>query len=90
MEELTMNYENLTTSQRVNRILFGAAVIVFTMLVNVAPLGWIAILPLLATYPIFAGIYGNDPVTALAKRGYAGAAHTVSHLHIGGHRSGHV
>ena len=85
-----MNYENLTTGQRVNRILLGAAVIVFTMLVNVAPLGWVAVLPLLATYPVFAGIYGNDPLTDLAKRGYAGTANALSHLHIGGHRSGHV
>lgn len=90
MEELTMNNENLTTGQRVNRILFGAAVIVFTMLINISPLGWFAVLPLLATYPIFAGIYGNDPVSTLAKRGYAGAAHTFSHLHIGSHRSRHV
>ncbi|WP_455223558.1 hypothetical protein [Kaarinaea lacus] len=85
-----MNNENLTTGQRANRILFGTAVIVFTMLINIAPLGWFAILPLLATYPIFAGIYGNDPVTNLAKRGYTGAAHALSHLHIGGHRSRHV
>lgn len=85
-----MNHENLTTTQRVNRILFGAAMIVFTMAINVAPLGWFAILPLLATYPIFAGVYGSDPVTTLARRGYVGVAHTLSHLHIGGHRSKHV
>ena len=85
-----MNNENLTTIQRINRILFGAALIVATMLVTVAPLGWFAILPLLATYPIFAGIYGYDPVVDFAKRGITGTAHTLAHLHIGIHRSKHV
>lgn len=85
-----MNYANLTTNQRINRVLFGAALIIFTLLVNVAPLGWFALLPLLATYPIFAGIYGTDPATGLAKRGYAAVSHSIGHLHIGSHRSKHV
>ena len=85
-----MNYENLTLSQRLNRILFGAALIVITMLASATPLGWLAILPLLATYPIFTGIYGYDPVVEFAKQRVMGIAHAVSHLHIGGHRSKHV
>ena len=85
-----MNYENLTVSQRLNRILFGAALIIFTMLASATPLGWLAILPLLATYPIFTGVYGFDPVADFARAGVAGMAHVVSHLHIGGHRSKHV
>ena len=85
-----MNYENLTVSQRLNRILFGAALIVFTMLISAAPLGWYAILPLLATYPVFTGIYGYDPVVEFATQRVLAIAQAVSHLHIGGHRSKHV
>ena len=85
-----MNYENLSVSQRLNRILFGAAMIIFTMLASATPLGWFAILPLLATYPIFTGIYGTDPVVEFARQRVAGIAHAVSHLHIGGHGSRHV
>jgi len=85
-----MIIENLTAVQRVNRILLGAAMIVSTMLISVAPLGWFALLPLLATYPIFAGIYASDPVTVLVKRAYASVVHTLSHLHIGSHHSGHA
>ena len=85
-----MNYQNLTVNQRLNRILFGAALIIFTMLAGATPLGWLAILPLLATYPIFSGVYGFDPVVDFARSGVAGITHAVSHLHIGGHRSKHV
>jgi hypothetical protein len=53
----------LSTTQRINHILFGSVLIVFTMLSNATPLGWLAVLPLLATYPIFAGLLGLDPLT---------------------------
>ena len=85
-----MKYENLNGGQRLNRIIFGFALILFTMLTSTAPLGWYAILPLLATYPIFSGIYGNDPVAEFAGQRIAGIAHALGHLHIGGHRSKHV
>ena len=85
-----MKYENLNVGQRLNRILLGFALILFTMLASAAPLGWYAILPLLATYPIFTGIYGNDPVVEFAGKRIAGIAHLLEHLHIGGHRSKHV
>ena len=85
-----MSYENLNGGQRINRILLGAALILFTMLVSVTPLGWYALLPLLATYPIFTGIYGSDPVVEFAKQRVAGIAHAVSDLHIGSHPSKHV
>ena len=85
-----MNYENLTVSQRLNRILFGAAMIVFTMMASATPLGWLAILPLLATYPVFTGIYGTDPVVEFARQRVAGIAHAINHLRISGHRSRHV
>ena len=85
-----MKNENLSWSQRLNRIAFGAALIVFTMLVNALPLGLYALLPLLATYPIFSGIYGNDPVKRFARQGVLSVAHAAAeHLHIGVHRSRH-
>ncbi|WP_455202041.1 hypothetical protein [Kaarinaea lacus] len=85
-----MNYENLTVSQRLNRILLGAAMIVFTMLTSATPLGWLAILPLLATYPVFAGIYGTDPVVEFTRQRVAGISRAINHLHISDHRSRHV
>ena len=85
-----MNQGNLIVSQRLNRILFGTALIVFTMLVSAAPLGWYALLPLLATYPIFTGIYGIDPVLEFARQHVARLVNAVGHLHVGAHRSKHV
>ena len=57
-----MNHTELTQIERVSRIVIGTGLIVFTMLVNIMPLGLFALLPLIATYPIFSGIYGYDPV----------------------------
>ena len=85
-----MNYQNLTTNQRLNRIFIGSVLIVSTMLIGLVPLGWFAVLPLLATYPIFAGIYGYDPVSDIAKHGVHAASHAITHIHTLGHRSKHV
>lgn len=85
-----MNCETLKTSQRINRILFGTALIVFTMLVSVNPLGWIAVLPLLATYPVFAGIYGYDPVLDFGKYQYAVIRRAAARLAEFGHPTHHA
>lgn len=58
-----MDSKELNVTERVSRIVIGTGLIIFTLAVNIAPLGLIALLPLLATYPIFAGLYGYDPVT---------------------------
>ena len=58
-----MDSTELNVTERVSRIVIGTGLIIFTLVVNIAPLGLIALLPLLATYPIFAGLYGYDPVT---------------------------
>lgn len=58
-----MDSKELNVIERVSRIVIGTCLIVFTLVVNFTPLGLLALLPLLATYPIFAGVYGYDPVT---------------------------
>ncbi len=84
-----MNYGNLTLSQRTNRILLGAALIVVTMLINALPLGMYALLPLLATYPIFTGIYGNDPLLQIVRGGVSRVTNALDHIHVTTHRSKH-
>lgn len=58
MEKFKMN-----NSQRINHVLLGSALIIITMSVNITPLGWLAVLPLFATYPIFTALIGYDPLT---------------------------
>ena len=60
--------ENMSSSSRLTRILFGATLIGFTMHTSVSPLGWFAVLPLLAVYPIFTAITGWSPVKALVEK----------------------
>jgi hypothetical protein len=62
-----MKINELTVVQRVNRILIGAVMIIATMAVPVVPLGLLALLPLIATYPIFAGMFGYDPLSAVIE-----------------------
>jgi len=56
--------ENLPQASRVIRGVVGAGLIAFVMTTPDAPLGWYALLPLLAVYPIFTAIIGWDPVKA--------------------------
>ena len=58
------NVENLPKISRVIRGMFGAGLIAFVLTTPAAPLGWYAILPLLAIYPIFTAITGWDPIKA--------------------------
>ena len=82
------DYE-LNTIERTNRVVIGAIMILFTMLTPVAPLGWFAVLPLLGTLPIFAGMYGIDPVSKLVRKEVGQLTHAVKHFHVGGHRPHH-
>lgn len=84
-----MNTQELNIHERINRIGLGAVLIVFTMLVPVAPLGWLAILPLIATLPIFAGMFGYDPVSRFVRKEITHFAHEISHYHSGSHRPHH-
>ena len=84
-----MDNTELNVIERVSRIVIGTGLIVFTLAVNIAPLGLIALLPLLATYPIFSGLYGYDPVSqwigkeigqiASAGERLLGIGHTPKH-----------
>ena len=85
-----MSYQNLSNFQRLNRILLGAALILATMFIGVTPLGWFAVLPLLATYPLFAGIYGYDPVVDIYRQGIRSVSHAITHIQVSSHRSKHV
>jgi hypothetical protein len=74
-----MEQFKLSTGQRVNRVLLGSVLIVATMLAGPAPLGAIALLPLLATYPIFAGIFGYDPLSRIPDIVFQRSIQTVHH-----------
>jgi hypothetical protein len=56
--------ENLGMQSRAARLLIGAGFIAFVMTTPQAPLGWYAVLPLLAVFPIFTAIIGWDPLKA--------------------------
>ena len=61
----SLNYhENLDASSRGVRVLVGAGLIIYTMTSPAYPLAWLALLPLLAVYPIFSAITAWDPVKA--------------------------
>lgn len=54
--------ENLDRSSRVLRAVVGSALITCTMMATTTPLGWVALLPLIAIYPIFTAITAWDPI----------------------------
>ena len=62
--ETTAKKTELNTAARVRRIAIGSIFIGIVM--NTAgPLGYLAVLPLLAIYPILTGLFGEDPVDGL-------------------------
>jgi hypothetical protein len=65
LQAMETGVENLDNHSRAARALIGAALIAFVMTTPEAPLGWFAVLPLLAIYPIFSAITGWDPIKAL-------------------------
>lgn len=76
-----MTTQELNIHERVNRIGIGAVLIVFTMLVPAAPLGWLAVLPLLGTLPIFAGMFGYDPVSGYVRKEITHLTQVIRHHH---------
>lgn len=56
--------ENLDKNSRAVRLAIGAGLIAFVMTTPQAPLGWYAVLPLLAVFPVFTAIVGWDPLKA--------------------------
>ena len=61
-------FENLSRSSRLTRVLFGTVLIGFTMQTAVSPLGWLAVLPLLAIFPVFTALVGWCPLKAIVAR----------------------
>lgn len=59
--------ENLDGQARAVRGVVGAGLIAFVMTTPDAPLGWYAVLPLLAIVPIFSAISGWDPLKHLLR-----------------------
>ena len=78
-----MNINELNTVQRVNRVLIGAVMIIATMAAPITPLGLLALLPLIATYPIFAGMFGYDPLMSYLEHEAGKAIHRVASHHTG-------
>ena len=72
--ETTIQKTELNTASRVRRVAIGSIFIGIVM--NTAgPLGYLAVLPLLAIYPILTGLFGEDPIDGLLanwKGGFEG------------------
>ena len=84
-----MAHTELKPIERVSRIVIGTGLIIFTLLVNITPLGLFAVLPLLATYPIFSGIYGHDPLARWIGREFDQLVHASERLLKSGHTPKH-
>lgn len=53
---------NLTTCQRQSRAVAAIIMLVYPMITAASPLGLVALLPLIAIYPMFTAIVGWDPI----------------------------
>ena len=62
--ETTFKKTELNTAARVRRVAIGSIFIGIVMNTT-GPLGYLAVLPLLAIYPILTGLFGEDPVDGL-------------------------
>lgn len=75
---LTMNMSHI---ERVLRITFGSALLVFVATAVPGVLGWASVLALIATYPILTGITGADPLRSVME-GHR-SAYRVAQLGLG-------
>lgn len=62
--DITNNQSTLSTASRVRRLITGSVMIGIVMNVT-GPLGYLALLPLLAVYPLLTGMIGEDPLNGL-------------------------
>lgn len=69
---------NLLPGSRAARLVIGAAFIAEVMTTSQMPLGLLAVLPLLAIYPIFTGLTGWDPLKEVCQS--ERFAHNMLHL----------
>ena len=62
----------LSVGDRISRVLLGKAIttvpVYFVITGSMGALGWLALLPLIALYPMVTGLSGWDPLYALARR----------------------
>jgi len=59
----TMNY----SVNRIANVIVGSGLILATMLTSAAPLGVLAVLPLIGAALVLVGVYGESPVSGLAS-----------------------
>ncbi len=83
-----MNTYELNNGQRISRAVVGAGLILYTMSVPVSPIGLLALLPLIATYPIFTGMFGMDPLVGFVKLEIRRLVDAINH-YDGGHHPHH-
>ena len=60
-------FKNMGDGDRVIRVLIGALLTGYTMGLNIEPLGWFSVLPLLAIPVVMTAIMGWDPLYSLAN-----------------------
>ncbi|WP_455204106.1 YgaP family membrane protein [Kaarinaea lacus] len=60
--------QNIDTSSRAVRLVVGMGLIAYVLTSQQTPLGLLAVLPLIAIYPVFTGIIGWDPLVAVIKQ----------------------
>ncbi|WP_455208437.1 hypothetical protein [Kaarinaea lacus] len=79
-----MNY----SINRIANVVVGSGLIVTTMLANVAPLGVMAVLPLIGAALVLVGVYGENPISGVATKAATaaksklanGASHVRTHV----------
>lgn len=64
-----MNY----SINRIANVVVGSGLIFATMIANAAPLGVMAVMPLIGATLVLVGVYGESPISGLATK-TAGAA----------------
>ena len=69
----------LNNIERINRVGLGAALIIFSMLITTGAMGLMAVLPLIATLPIFSGLFGYDPVCKFIGKEISHLANLLRH-----------
>ena len=71
-----------STVNRISNVVVGSGLIVATMAASTAPLGALAILPLIGAALVLVGVTGESPVSRAASRGSNlanGASHVRAH-----------
>ena len=64
-----MNY----SVNRLANVIVGSGLIITTMLASAAPLGVLAVLPLIGAALVLVGVYGESPVSGLATKAASAA-----------------